>query len=208
MLRIGLTGGVGCGKSTVASLFAGKGVPVFDADQIARELVEPGQVAFAAIVAEFGGDILEHGRINRARLRDRVFAHPLERQMLEAIIHPLVYQALADRAVCLDGPYCIFAIPLLVETGRLDFVDRILVVDCHPDQQYERVRQRDSLDEATVGRIIQVQAKRGERLAVANDVIENTGLIEQLRVQVDKLHEAYLTLVPRISLRSIDAAID
>ncbi|MEI7869658.1 MAG: dephospho-CoA kinase [Candidatus Methylumidiphilus sp.] len=208
MLKIGLTGGVGCGKSTVAGLFAGKGVPVFDADQIARELVEPGQVAFAAIVAEFGEDILEHGRINRAKLRDRVFANPLERQTLEAIIHPLVYQALVDRVECLDGPYCIFAIPLLVETGRLDFVDRILVVDCHPDQQYERVRQRDGLDEAAIGRIIQAQAKRGERLAVANDVIENTGLIKQLRVQVEKLHEAYLTLAPRISLRSVDAAID
>ena len=194
MLKVGLTGGLGCGKSTVTSLFADKGVAVLDADLIARELVEPGQSAFDAIVDQFGSDVLEKGSINRARLRDRVYANREDRLKLEGIIHPLVYQALSDQAKTLASPYCIFAIPLLIETGRQDFVDRILVVDCRPDQQYERVRQRDNLDDDAIVRIIQAQASREEKLAAASDIIENTGGIEQLREQVEKLHRAYLVL--------------
>jgi dephospho-CoA kinase len=194
VLKVGLTGGLGCGKSTVTSLFADKGVAVLDADLIARELVEPGQSAFNAIVDQFGSDVLEKGRINRARLRDRVYANREDRLKLEGIIHPLVYRALSDQAKTLASPYCIFAIPLLIETGREDFVDRILVVDCRPDQQYERVRQRDNLDDDAIVRIIQAQASREEKLAAASDIIENTGGIEQLREQVDKLHRAYLVL--------------
>jgi dephospho-CoA kinase len=194
MLKVGLTGGVGCGKSTVASLFGELGVPVFDADQIARELAEPGQPAYAAIAAQFGGILLDDGRINRALLRARVYANPQDRRTLEGILHPMVYNSLRDKAECLQQPYCILAIPLLIETGRQDFVDRILVVDCHPDQQYERVRRRDGLDDAAIARIIAAQASRAEKLAAASDIIENTGEVGRIRAQVVTLHQAYLAM--------------
>jgi len=194
MLKVGLTGGVGCGKSTVANLFAEKGVPVLDADQIARTIVEPGQAGYAAIITAFGVSLLENGRIDRNRLRDRVFTNAADRRILESILHPLVYQALHDQAELLESPYCLFAIPLLIETGQQDFVDRILVVDCLPDQQYERVRQRDGLDDISIGLIMQAQASREVKLASANDVIENTGQTEQLQAQVEKLHQAYLAM--------------
>lgn len=194
MLKIGLTGGLGCGKSAVAELFAEKGVPIFDADLIARELMEPDESGFVAVVATFGESVLDNGRINRSKLRERVFAHAEDRKALEAIIHPLVYHTLARKAANVNAPYCIFDIPLLLETGRLDFVDRILVVDCHVEQQYERVKRRDSLDDETIGRMIQAQAKREERLAFAHDVIENTGAIESLRGKVESLHSSYTRL--------------
>ncbi len=203
MLKIGLTGGVGCGKSTVAELFAAKGVPVFDADQIARELVEPGQPALAAIAAQFGDAVLVDGRLDRAALRKRIYADVESKRTLEAILHPLVYQALADRAGRVQAPYCLFAIPLLIETGRRAFVDRILLVDCLDGQQYARVRGRDGLDDAAIGRIIQAQASREEKLAVADDIIDNTGPIERLREQMERLHQTYLALA-----RSLDRPID
>jgi dephospho-CoA kinase len=194
MLKVGLTGGVGCGKSTVACLFGELGVPIFDADQIARELAEPGQPAYTAIAEAFGDILLEDGRINRTRLRARVYANPQDRRTLEGILHPMVYTSLRDKAEGLQEPYCIFAIPLLIETGRQDFVDKILVVDCHPDQQYERVRRRDGLDDAAIARIIAAQASRYEKLAAASDIIKNTGRVERLWEQVAKLHQAYLTM--------------
>ncbi len=194
MLKIGLTGGVGCGKSTVARLFAAKGVPVFDADEIARQLVEPGQPALTAIAMAFGDSVLQDGRLNRAALRERIYADAAARQKLEAIIHPLVYRTLGKRAEGLRHPYCIFAIPLLIETGRRDFVDRILVVDCSPEQQYERVRRRDGLDEAAIAKIIRAQASREDKLAAAHDIIVNTGSLEQLEGQVENLHRTYLAL--------------
>ncbi len=194
MLKIGLTGGIGCGKSTVAGLFAAKGVPVFDADEIARQLVEPGQPALIAIALEFGDSVLQDGRLDRAALRERIYADAAARQKLEAIIHPRVYQSLQERAEGLRHPYCVFAIPLLLETGKQDFVDRILVVDCLPEQQYERVRNRDGLDDAAIGHIIHAQAGREEKLAAADDIIKNVGTIEQLEEQVEKLHRTYLAL--------------
>ena len=194
MLRVGLTGGVGSGKSSVANLFAELGIGVLDADKIAHSLYEPGQPAYSAVVAQFGEGILSNGRIDRVRLRERVYAKEADRRTLEAIIHPLVYQSLARLAGCMVAPYCIIAIPLLVETRAQGFVDRILVVDCHPEQQYERVRQRDGLDDRAIGLIVQAQASRRERLAIANDVIENTGEVGLLREQVENLHRSYLAL--------------
>jgi len=208
ILKVGLTGGVGCGKSTVASLFAERGVPVLDADQMAHAMVEPGQPGYAAIIAAFGDKLLDNGRINRNRLRNRVFANAGDRRILESILHPLVYQALHDQAECLKSPYCLFAIPLLIETGQQDFVDRILVVDCLPGQQYERVRQRDGLDDISIGLIMQAQASREVKLAAANDVIENTGRIEQLQAQVNKLHQAYLAMAHEYSVFNIKELLD
>jgi dephospho-CoA kinase len=194
MLKIGLTGGIGCGKTTVANLFAAKGVPVLDADQIARELVEPGQPALDAIVRAFGGDFLEAGRLNRAKLREIVFLFPERKRQLEAILHPMVFDAISRQMTALQSDYCVLCIPLLIETAQQAFVDRVLVVDCPVELQYARIKNRDGLEESEISRIIQSQASREERLAAATDVIENAGEIEQLQEQVEKLHQTYLTL--------------
>jgi len=199
MLTIGLTGGFGSGKTTVAALFYAKGVPVFDADVIARELVEPGQPALAEIVAEFGESVLSAGRLNRALLRDRIYADATARRNLEAILHPKVYRVLGEKAGCLHEPYCIFAIPLLIETGRQDFVDRVLLVDCPVEAQYERARRRDGLDDPTISRILKAQASRAERLAAAHDIIDNSGSVDRLRGQVEELHQAYLARALRLA---------
>jgi dephospho-CoA kinase len=199
MLKIGMTGGVGCGKSTVAELFAAKGVPVLDADVIARALVEPGQPALSAIVAHFGCALLKEGRLDRDALRERIYADPDAKIRLEAILHPLVYQALAEQAGQLQAPYCVFAIPLLIETGQQAFVDRILLVDCPPELQYERVRRRDGLSDAAIKSIIQAQASREEKLSAADDVIENTGAVEQLQKQVEHWHQVYMALAQSLA---------
>ncbi|HUL12127.1 MAG TPA: dephospho-CoA kinase [Methylococcaceae bacterium] len=194
MLKIGLTGGLGCGKTTVANLFAAKGVPVLDADQIARELVEPGQPALAAIVREFGEEFLEAGQLNRVRLREVVFQCPERKRQLESILHPMVFDAMQRQLATLRSDYCILCIPLLLETKQQAFVDRILVVDCPVELQYERVKNRDGLEMTEIGRIIQSQVSRQERLAAATEVIENSGHMEQLVEQVEKLHRMYRTL--------------
>jgi dephospho-CoA kinase len=194
MLKIGLTGGLGCGKTTVANLFAAKGVPVLDADQIARELVEPGQPALAAIVREFGEEFLEAGQLNRVRLREVVFQCPERKRQLESILHPMVFDAMQRQLATLRSDYCILCIPLLLETKQQAFVDRILVIDCPVELQYERVKNRDGLEMAEIGRIIQSQVSRQERLAAATEVIENSGQMEQLVEQVEKLHRMYRTL--------------
>jgi dephospho-CoA kinase len=194
MLKIGLTGGLGCGKTTVANLFAAKGVPVLDADQIARELVEPGQPALAAIVREFGEEFLEAGQLNRVRLREVVFQCPERKRQLESILHPMVFDAMQRQLATLRSDYCILCIPLLFETKQQAFVDRILVIDCPVELQYERVKNRDGLEMAEIGRIIQSQVSRQERLAAATEVIENSGQMEQLVEQVEKLHRMYRIL--------------
>lgn len=192
MLKVGLTGGFGSGKTTVAALFSAKGIPVLDADAIARELVEQGRPALAEIVAAFGDRVLLEGRLNRAFLRDLIYADATARRRLEEIMHPKVYQALCEQEGRSQGPYCVFAIPLLIETGKQAFVDRILLVDCPVELQYERARKRDGLEDSTIGRIIAAQASRAQRLAAAHDIIDNSGSSDRLRDQVEKLHQAYL----------------
>ncbi len=199
MLKIGLTGGIGCGKSAVANLFAAKGIIVLDADEIGRELVAPGQPALAAIALEFGDAVLKGGSLDRAKLRRLIYADYAAKRKLEALLHPLIYQALSERMQGLAEPYCILAIPLLIETGHEHFVDRILVVDCLPEQQYQRVRKRDGLDDAAIESIIQAQAGRDKRLAAADDVIDNTGSLEQLRQWVEALHLGYLAMAKKLS---------
>jgi dephospho-CoA kinase len=194
MLKIGLTGGIGCGKTTVSDMFAAKGVPVLDADQIAHALVEPGRPALEAIVRRFGPGILKSGRLDRARLRQLVFVEPEAKQWLESLLHPLVYAELKRRAERLSAAYCLMVIPLLLETGRRDFVDRLLVVDCPVNLQRQRVSARDGSDEAEIDRILAAQIDRNTRLAVADDVIENTVDLENLADQVNHLHSFYLAL--------------
>src|SRR5690606_24299131 len=172
MLIIGLTGGIGSGKSAVAERFAARGVPVLDADLIAREVVEPGTPGLAQVVEVFGPEVLDpQGRLDRARLGRRVFGAPERRRRLEASLHPLIYAEMRERVRRLAAPYCILVIPLLIETGQTDLVDRVLVVDAPPELQYQRVAARDGRSPAEIEAILRAQASRETRLAAADDVI-------------------------------------
>lgn len=195
VLVIGLTGGIGSGKTEVSTRFARHGVPVIDTDQLSRELVEPGQPALAEIVADFGPDCLDdQGRLRRHHLRERVFADPSGRRRLEAILHPRIRATMRARVADLATPYCLVAIPLLVETGMTDLVDRILVVDVPEVEQIRRVMARDGVTEAHARRVLAAQARRDQRLAHADDVLENGGDLDLLDRQVAALHERYLAL--------------
>jgi len=197
MLVVGLTGGIGCGKSTVADLFAAKGIPILDADIIARELVEPNRPAFEAIKQRFGTAILKNGALDRARLRDIVFSSPEEKRWLEDLLHPLVYSEISRRIAALSAPYCVVVVPLLLETGRRHFVDRLLVVDCPEDIQRMRVRIRDGLSDMQIEKIIASQTGRNERLAAADDVLENMADKAGLADRIEQLHRLYLALSER-----------
>lgn len=191
---IGLTGGIGSGKTAVSDRFAQHGVPVVDTDQLARELVEPSQPALAEIVAYFGLDCLDdYGQLHRTRLRERVFADSTGRRRLEAILHPRIRKLSQERIAALTAPYCLAVIPLLAETGMTDWLDRILVVDVPEAEQIRRVMARDQIDEIQARRILAAQASRAQRLALADDVIENIGDLEQLDRQIAALHQRYLT---------------
>jgi dephospho-CoA kinase len=194
-LRIGLTGGIASGKSTVADLFADKGIPVIDTDVIAREVVKRGEPALAEIVTLFGPEILDAaGRLRRRRLRDLVFADDARRKALEAILHPRIREAAVRQADSALGPYQIIVVPLLAESPIRTLMDRILVVDCSEKVQLERLQARDSEGVAQAKRMIAAQASREERLAIADDIIVNDGSVDETARQVDTLHGRYLEL--------------
>ncbi len=194
MYRVGLTGGIGCGKSTVAGYFGALGVPVIDADEIARGLVEPGTPALARIAAQFGAEILgPDGALDRAALRHSVFSDVARRTQLEAILHPLIRAGMEARMAQLDAPYCVLSIPLLVETSQVGEVERVLVVDAPHALQYRRVMAR-GLSAREVAAILRAQARWRERLAVAHDVIVNDQGVEHVESRVRALHEHYLGL--------------
>lgn len=195
MLRIGLTGGIGSGKSTVADLFSRLGAGIVDTDLLARELTEPGTPILARIASEFGAQVLgPDGSLNRARLRERVFGDPSARIRLEALLHPPIRDLMLQRAAALHSPYGILVIPLLYETGQESLVERVLVVDCPESLQVERVRRRSGLPAAEIARIMGSQITRAERLAKADDVIDNQGEPDTLPPQVERLHRAYLAM--------------
>lgn len=194
-LLIALTGGIASGKSVVADLFANLGVPVFDTDQIARDVVEPGAAMLAQLVAAFGADILDAaGGLDRARMRQRVFADPVQRELLESIMHPAIRAELRRRSAAAEGGYQVHVIPLLVETGRSEAYERVLVVDCPEEQQLARLLTRDGIDLALANRILAAQAGRADRLAAADDVIVNTGTLADLERFVLTLHRNYQLL--------------
>src|SRR5690606_21749893 len=191
-LLIALTGGIASGKSAVADIFAQLGAPVLDTDQIARDVVEPGSPTLAKLVAQFGSDILDaEGRLDRARMRARVFADPEQRKRLEAITHPAIREELAARAERAQGPYQIHVIPLLVESGRSEMYDRVLLVDTSEEEQLERLMPRDNSSPELARQILAAQASREERLDAADDVIVNTGTLEDLHKFVQTLHRNY-----------------
>jgi len=195
MLVVGLTGGIGSGKSTVAKLFAQHGIKIIDTDEIARQLTHSDQEAFKKIVDYFGPDILsKDSNLNRAKLRNIVFADPHKRHWLERLLHPLIRSEIKQLIASASSPYCIVVIPLLFETEPNPIIQRILVVDTPEEEQINRVKLRDSLPESEITAILQSQATRQTRIQGAHDVIENTGSPEQLEAQVHKLHHYYLTL--------------
>ncbi len=195
MLRIGLTGGIGTGKSSAAAMFAKRGVPVIDADEIAGQLVAPGQPAYDQVVRFFGKEIVsDDGSIDRARLRRRVFDEPRLRHELEAIVHPRVRQQIQRQVRALSAPYCVLVIPLLLEANQQDLVDRVVVIDTGEDAQVQRVAARSSLTEPEIRKIIAAQIGRDARLRYAHEVITNDGDLEQLEEQVERLHQRYLAL--------------
>jgi dephospho-CoA kinase len=191
--RVGLTGGIASGKTTIANLFAALGVPIVDTDVLAREVLEPGAPLLAEVIEHFGTGIVgADGALDRRALRARVFADPAERRWLEARTHPAIRartDALSDAA---PGPYVMVVIPLLVETGGADRFDRVLVVDVDPAVQLARLQARHGSSRAEAERIVAAQATRAARLAVAHDVIRNDGDLASLRDQVAALHRRYV----------------
>jgi dephospho-CoA kinase len=197
-LRIGLTGGIASGKSTVAGLFGALGIPVIDTDQIAREVVAPGSPVLAAIVARFGAQVLRpDGSLDRRALRERIFTDPGARRDLEALTHPAIEAATAARSAAAGGPYQLIAVPLLAEKGLKSRYDRVLVVDCEPALQRARLMVRDGSTPAQAEAILTAQASREQRLAIADDVITNAADITALARQVEQLHARYLATVPK-----------
>jgi dephospho-CoA kinase len=192
MLRVGLTGGIGSGKSVIAECFANLGVPVIEADAIARELVMPGMPALTRIVEEFGPAILTHdGTLNRTRLRSLIFSDAAQRKHLEAILHPLIREGMEAQVGKLSGPYCVLCIPLLLEIDQAQRVDRVLVVDTPHYLQYRRVMTRDGVDAMEVAAILRAQIDFRERLARADDIITNDQDLPYLQRQVERLHPYY-----------------
>jgi dephospho-CoA kinase len=192
VFRVGLTGGIACGKTTVANLFAALGVTIVDTDRLAREVVAPGSALLPQIAAFFGAQVLQQdGSLDRAILRERVFANPAERQWLEALTHPAIRMLTDQRCDSATSPYVIVAIPLLVETQGAKRFDRVLVVDCEPEIQLARLQARDGASLEQASRMLAAQATREQRLAVADDVIQNNGDVAGLRDQVEKLHRKY-----------------
>ena|SRR3989344_502715 len=195
MLRVGLTGGIGSGKSTVAMLFVRHGVPIIDTDEIARTLTAPGEPAHREIISAFGHEVLDStGRIDRTRLRQIIFGNPPERGRLEAILHPRIRTEVATRAKALRVAYCLVVVPLLIEAGFTDLVDRILVVDANESLRLERTRTRSGLSETEIRSIMASQLGRQERLQKADDVITNNSDIAHLEREVARLHGTYLAL--------------
>ena len=197
---VGLTGGIGSGKSAAADAFAALGVSVVDTDAIAHELTAPGGVAMPGLVAAFGAEVAAvDGALDRARMRRLVFADPAARERLEAILHPLIRTLSAERCRLALSPYVILAVPLLVESGTYrERCDRIVAVDCPEGLQISRVMARNGLAEAEVRAIMATQASRDERLAVADDVIANDHDLANLEKQVGELHRKYLQLSSQI----------
>ena len=197
MLKVGLTGGIGSGKSTVAKTLKAKGIQIIDADKIAREVVAPGESALLKITEYFGEEILlPDGSLNRSELKAKIFSDPTAKKCLEDILHPSIRQRILQRVdEAIDTPYVVADIPLLVENNYPNYFDRVVVVDCTEAQQIARVKARDELPEAQIKSIMKSQATRENRLAAATDVIDNTGDLSSLNTQIEKLHETLLSLV-------------
>ena len=195
-LVIGITGGIGSGKTAVSDRFRALGITVVDADVASRVVVEPGRPALAAIAEHFGPDAINpDGTLNRAEVRKRVFADPEERRWLEELTHPLINQYLREELAKAESPYAILVSPLLAETGQSRFCHRVLVVDVPVELQVQRTMKRDDNDEAQVRAIIAAQSSREQRLLLADDVIVNDQDLAHIDAEVERLHQIYLGMV-------------
>ena len=194
-MRIGLTGGIASGKSTVAELFAALGTTVIDTDLIAREVVQPGQPSLSDIRRFFGASVFNaDGTLNRSALRQQIFASDAAREQLEAILHPLIQEETIQQIDAANGSYIIIVVPLLTESPLRQHVDRILVVDCDEATQIERLLARDAETEDQARRILAAQASRQQRLEIADDVIHNNSTVEAISTQVSAMHDRYIAL--------------
>ena len=194
-LRVGLTGGIASGKSTVADLFAELGIPVIDTDLIARDVVAPGEQALEEIRAGFGPDVIgPDGSLDRAAMRRRIFSDSTQRRALEAILHPRIRAEALRQADAAIGPYQLIVVPLLVDSPLQHSVDRILVVDCSETTQIARLVRRDAESEDRARQILAAQSSRATRLAIADDIISNEGDLEATRRQVNRLDAVYRSL--------------
>ena len=188
-----LTGGIASGKSAVSGCFERLGVAVIDTDRIAREVVEPGQPALARIAEEFGTAFLDHeGRLDRRRMRDAIFSDPEQKSRLEAILHPVIAREVRRRIRQLEAPYCILVIPLFAESSAYSWTDRVLVVDVSEETQIKRVMARDGINRQQAQAILDSQLNRTDRLALADDVLDNSGSLSELQDKVQALHNEYL----------------
>jgi len=200
MLVIGLTGGIGSGKSTAAQYFKRLGVPVIEADEIAREVVEPGGQVLERLEATFGPDILDHqGRLDRAVLRRIIFSDPVRRKQVEDVLHPAIRREMRRRLVGIEAPYCILAIPLLVEARQIELVDRVLVIDSSEELQRKRLASREGWTDAEIEGALLAQVTREKRLEYADDVIDNDADLGALERSVARLHRRYQTLAARFA---------
>ena len=192
---LGLTGGIGSGKSAAAEHFAALGVHVVDADHAARWVVEPGRPALSQIAEHFGEQVLQaDGQLNRGALRTLIFSEPEQRRWLEALLHPLIREAIADNLAQAQSPYAILVSPLLIESGQYTTTQRVLVIDVPQALQIQRTLKRDNTSEEQVHAILKVQASREDRLRHADDVLTNDRDLEALKTEVERLHHFYLTL--------------
>ena len=196
--RVGLTGGIASGKSTVADMFADLGVPVIDTDVIAREVVAPGQPVLGEIRERFGENMIDAaGNLDRAAMRKAIFADESARLDLEAILHPRIGEETRRQADAAGGAYQVIVVPLLTTSRLIDFVDRVLVVDCDEDTQLQRLLARDAETVEQARRILKAQASREDRLAIADDVLRNDGSLRQLRKTVSRLDRQYRQIARR-----------
>lgn len=192
---VGLTGGIGSGKSQASKRFAMHNITIVNADSVAREVVIPGSAAFQSIAQHFGNEVIEtDGTLNRRKLREIIFETPTEREWLEALLHPLINAEIRRQLHASTTLYTILESPLLLETNQYELVSRILVVDVSEMMQIERASSRDKSDEQQIKAIMETQLSRQERCARAHDIIQNHGSIDELNQQVDKLHELYSEL--------------
>ncbi len=193
---VGLTGGIGSGKSTVSHLFEKLQVPIINSDEIAHQFLTPDHAAFKSVIEHFGSDILElKGSLNRKKLGAIIFNAPKERLWLESLLHPLIKQEILKRCALIPKQsYCVVEIPLLIETHFENTVDRVLVVDCPEDMQIKRASLRDTSPLFNIKSILKSQTNRETRLAHADDVIDNSGTLEALKEQITTLHQLYMQL--------------
>jgi dephospho-CoA kinase len=195
VLTIALTGGIGSGKTSIASIFKNLGVPIIDSDTISKEIISPGKPCFKNIVNEFGEEILTNkGTIDRYKLRDIIFNNDKARIKLENITHPIIFKNIDIQTSLINYPYCLVIVPLLIETKSVKYFDKVLLVDTLENIQFERVAKRDSMSPTLLRKIIKTQATRSDRLKYADDIIENNNEIGNLNEHINILHKKYLTL--------------